>query len=899
VKQKRLATAIKALIGAELLLNAAFIPLAHGQQSDPARTAANAGTAAAAATAASAPAPTKLEKVEVTGSLIRTSDKVGTTEVQNVSTREIEQSGYTTVADFLRGISANSGSSWSQSTAQSTAPGGAGIALRGLSEKYTLVLVDGQRVANYANAVNFTDTFFDVNSIPLNMVDHVEIVKTGAVSQYGSDAIAGVVNIITKKNFEGLQIDSQLGKAQHPGDAQGSFSVLGGFGNLASDRFNITGAASWYRDSGSTLADRDATSDPSFANQSGGPTPPLIGQQASWTLPDGTKVPLSPCPPGSSTARTGNTCTYNATTAESLIPSTTRLNAKVRGTFKINDDTQAYVDLWASRNETVQNYGYTSLSASSNVFNPVTSSVTPLNQTVPASNPFNTNGVPSQVALVFPGSTIGVDTVSTYWKASTGVKGTFSIPKYGDWDWSVDAGHSQSTVSSEYFNSLNVAGIENALSSGSLNFANPSATPNGLKGLFQNDFQQSISKLDSVSATTSTGNLFTLPGGDVGLGLGTEFRHESSVINPRTYSDLGIVAPAQVQTVDGSRNVAAVFYQVNIPIIHSLTFTQSGRYDHYSDFGGAFSPSFALRFQPIQSFTSFASFSRGFRAPTLVENAQAAYVGHQNLLDPFAPGGPATAFTTELTKGNPNLQPEHTKNYNLGFQLSPDPTTDFGASFYKVRIDGVIGTADPQGILNGNDPSLVIRKPDGTVSFINQSFINLGALDTDGFDFNWRKTLNTGVGAFTLAGDWQYVWHYKLHSPGQPTEDLAGNNLALNQPFGASNPRWKGNTNLSWDYRRFLTTLTWEFTGPYTNAISTLNGDPGSQRVASYSQFNLFTSYRGFKNWTIYAGINNLFDKKPPFDIEWTQGADQTGYDQSLYSDIGRFFQIGATYRFK
>jgi iron complex outermembrane receptor protein len=176
--------------------------------------------------------------------------------------------------------------------------------------------------------------------------------------------------------------------------------------------------------------------------------------------------------------------------------------------------------------------------------------------------------------------------------------------------------------------------------------------------------------------------------------------------------------------------------------------------------------------------------------------------------------------------------------------------------------------------------------------------MNLGALDTDGFDFNWRKSVGTPVGSFTLSGDWTYVWHFKLHSAGSPTVDFAGNNLALNQPFGASNPRWKGNTDLTWGYHNFTTTLTWQYTGPYTNAIADINGDTPLS-VASYSQFNLFTSYRGFKNWTIYAGINNLFDKKPPFDAEWTSGADLTGYDQSLYTNEGRFFQIGAQYRFK
>ncbi len=215
MKQKVLVSAIKKIVGAELLLSAAFVPVAFAQ------TAPAAATAASAPDAASSAGATKLQRVEVTGSLIKSADTTGNTTVQTITARDIEQSGYTTVGDFLRGTSANDASSFSQSTMNTTAPGGAGIAIRGLSEKYTLVLVDGQRVANYALAVNFTDTFFDVNTIPLNIVDHIDIVKTGAVSQYGSDAIAGVVNIVTKKNVHGPRNQRRARQGQHPGRRHG------------------------------------------------------------------------------------------------------------------------------------------------------------------------------------------------------------------------------------------------------------------------------------------------------------------------------------------------------------------------------------------------------------------------------------------------------------------------------------------------------------------------------------------------------------------------------------------------------------------------------------------------------------------------------------------------------
>jgi iron complex outermembrane receptor protein len=894
VKQKVLVSAIKKIVGAELLLSAAFAPVAFAQTAPAAP--------ASGATSASAPAPddaktTQLQRVEVTGSLIRSSDKTGHTDVQTVTAKEIEDSGYTNVSDFLRGTSANSASSWSQSTMNSTAPGGAGIALRGLSEKYTLVLVDGQRVANYALAVNFSDTFFDVNTIPLNMVDHIDIVKTGAVSEYGSDAIAGVVNIVTKKNYHGLQIDADLGKAQHPGDAQGRFSVLGGFGDLNADRYNVTGAVSWYRDTGSRLDDRDMTKNEDFSQfpfGSGAPTGP---NQSSFFGTPGTTTALNPCQPGTVAGKSDATsCNFNTAHNYSLVPSNTDWNAKVRGTFKISDDIQAYADVWVSRNETIQYSGIPAATSLSNVFNQVPGQLTPLNRTVPAGNPFNPFGVATPINYTFNNVQTAVDTVSTYWKASTGVKGTFAIPKAGDWDWAVDYGHSQSVVSNTYTNALSVPGFTSLINSGTFNFSNPGAYP---AGLFQDDNQSAITTLDSVTATTSTSNLFSLPAGDVGLGFGTEFRHESTLINPDTLADQGLVAPARVQSVDGERNVAAIYYQFDIPIIHNLTFTQSGRYDHYSDFGGAFSPNFALRYQPVQMLTTYASFSRGFRAPTPVENSQSVFIGHQTLTDPFAPGGPQTLFASEYSVGNPALQPEHTKNYNIGFSLSPDATTDFGFDYYKVKIDGVIGTADPDEVLAENDPSQVVRNADGSLRYIQSQFVNLGSLTTDGFDINFRKSLGTKFGTFTLSADWAYVWHFNLETPDGTTSNLAGNNLAFNQPFGASNPRWKGNTTLAWDYAQFTTTLTWQYTGPYSNTLAQELGIATTPSVASYSQFNLFTTYRGFKNWTLYAGVNNLFDRQPPFDAVWTSYPDITGYDQSLYTDLGRFFQIGATYRFR
>jgi iron complex outermembrane receptor protein len=179
---------------------------------------------------------------------------------------------------------------------------------------------------------------------------------------------------------------------------------------------------------------------------------------------------------------------------------------------------------------------------------------------------------------------------------------------------------------------------------------------------------QAISTIETASLTASTPNLFHLPSGDVGFGVGTEFRHEGQSIDSGAGSLAGEVTPARIQTVSGSRNVEAVYYQIDIPIVPTLRFSQLTRYDQYSDVGGAVSPRFALRWQPISPLTVYGSYTRGFRAPTLVEASNSQTLSVQTASDANDPiNGGELQTIQEVTKGNPNLSPERTKNYNLGF----------------------------------------------------------------------------------------------------------------------------------------------------------------------------------------------------------------------------------------
>jgi iron complex outermembrane recepter protein len=873
MKHATLACAIRNIILTELVLLSAFAaPVFAQTQTGPSATAPAASSAESTPTNTSttqAPDATTtdnnvkdLKGVEVTGSLIRSSDKTGYQQVQTITAADIQASGATTAANYLRDSSANSGSSYDESTVLNQSPGATGIALRGLSVKYSLVLVDGQRVTPYAYASGGTDTFVDLNTIPLNMIDHIEIVKTGAVSQYGSDAIAGVVNIITKKDYQGLQLDGNVGGAQQGGQGTSNFSLLGGFGDLKSDRYNVTVALSHFQQSGVTLAQRDITSSQDYSGLNGG----FFSQPSSfWTTPTGPQA-LTPCGPGAQvtsaldnlqTRAAGTVCSQNSAADQSLAAEVQRSNMKIHADFQLSDYVQAYADLWGSHNTTQLASGQPGFGAGALV-----PSLYYLPGTGYTAFAPTVDGTP--LTYYFPRSMV-VNTNANFYRTSLGIKGSFGTSKLGDWDWAASVGHSESNASNAYTNQINASVATNYLNSVSLSTFNP-ATFDTLPGLFGTSHTQASSKLDTLDATMSTSNLFEFPAGEVGLGFGTQFQHQSEYIGA---GSIDFVNP-YTQAVNGERNVAAAYYQVDIPILETLSLSQSGRYDHYGDFGGVFSPHYALRYQPVQALTMYASYSGGFRAPTLIELYEKGSVTYQAV---------GTQNVNEYFVGNPDLQPEKTRNYNIGFQWSPTNSTDIGFDWYKIYISNVISQVNIVNEVNANPGQPFYVLPYENISYLN----------TQGFETTFKQDVHTGIGAFSLSGDWAYVWKYKI--PDSIVADFAGNNGANDTVFGGALPRWRGNTNLSWTRDNWSTTLTWQFTGPYEQRI-----DAGSN-VPSYSQFNLSVSYTGIQHWKIYAGIDNLFNHAPPFDPVWMYTY-RGYYDPSLFEDIGRYAQVGATYTF-
>lgn len=212
--------------------------------------------------------PQKVEKVEVTGSNIKRTDVETVAPVDVITREQIEKSGQPTIAEVLRNVPANSGNSYNESFSNSFAPGASGISLRGLGQKATLVLINGRRTAGYGFAQNLQDTFVDLNSIPSAAVERIEVLKDGASAIYGSDAIAGVVNVILRKDYKGIEMSAGAGTAAGKNDYR--FSATGGFGDLGKDKFSVLGVFDYYKRDLVKLSDTDFGASRDWRGRAGG-----------------------------------------------------------------------------------------------------------------------------------------------------------------------------------------------------------------------------------------------------------------------------------------------------------------------------------------------------------------------------------------------------------------------------------------------------------------------------------------------------------------------------------------------------------------------------------------------------------------------------------------------------
>ena len=770
-----------------------------------------------------------VQRVEITGSSIRRVDAETPSPVQVITAEDLKKSGYTSISQVLQNITANGQGTLSQGFPQAFAGGASGISLRGLTTSATLVLIDGHRMAPYPLSDDGQRSFVDISNIPFDVIERVEVLKDGASATYGSDAMAGVVNIILKKNFTGTTVNAEVGTADEGGGTTTHFSVTHGFGDLDADGYNAYASVEYRHQDRITYDQR--TGDGNWINQNflplGGVSrvPGMVSPTNPTPLTN-TPYLLNPNPVTGSgqldpanvaflkgscnqASLVSNGCTFQNPNLE-ISPKTENINLLTSFTKKLNDGWK--LDLKASLFDSkAEQYGPIQGSAYPTSFTPnvaVSAGVTPYVVgspisaiTVPANYPGNPFGAPAQIIGIDPNAPASHTAYdSKAYRLVADLTGTI-----GEWDIDTSLGYTKVATKQTVYGAMNIpvfnAAINRATNPYSLTGGNSAAD---IASIYPQMEVTDNSTLE-FAELHATRSLMTLAGGDLGVSIGASFIHR----------DLQAPAPALIaQGIVGGNNAyasgpqsnTATFAEIVAPVTKTLELDGAVRFDHFDNAGNSTTPKLGFKWTPTNAFALRGTYATGFRAPNSAESGksgQAYLAGATN--DPIlCPGGiPATGNIaagsvigacsyqpTTLNSASNNLKPEKSKSGTLGVILEPIKGWSTTLDLYEIKIENQIIAGNPsapvrvsspvtQVCADGNGGSYtcgpgVGDNTVGTVLYEPNFYINANSTKTSGIELNSKYKFKLGeYGSLTANLDWSHTMSYILTTGGEAFQ-LAG-----------------------------------------------------------------------------------------------------------------------------
>jgi iron complex outermembrane recepter protein len=868
--------------------------------------------------------PETMKPVVITGSMIPTVDAANSVApVLVLDAKAIEKSGAATVAEVLLKIPQNNAGSFNDGflSGNSFSKGSSSVSLRGLGPNATLVLLNGRRLAGYGFAQNITDTFVDLNSIPLAAVERIDVLKDGASAIYGSDAIAGVINVILKKEFTGVEFSTRLGNTTNKDALEqlytGTWGVMTDKGSamIIADYYSRNGL--FLRDrSYSKSADQRAHGGVDARSSAGNPGSILLldnyvvgeGEGAVVYEPNWYKVPTNPEIAGHPSALEVLAATglnrYDFNPWISAIGETKRYGVFSTLTYNLTDNLEAFVEA------SFRHITYRVDAAPTPVFGDTDGF------TVAADNPYNPFGqeVSFRYRLTEAGARINLgDTDAT--RILPGLR-----LKLGE-DWNIETAllWSESRTMEIGKNFISATALQNALNSTdpatALNLFGAGEGVNSqevIDGLKVNTTRYGVSSLLSPDLKLTGSLPIDWGAGKVGLAVGGEYRQEKISDTADTFSEQNLIVSSGGTSGEGSREAWAAYGELAIPVIgKDLAFTGckqfdiqvAGRFEDYSDFGNTFKPKVGARWKVVDQVVLRGTYAEGFRAPSLVELFQGQSVSYDPLTDP-ARGDNDMQYKV-VRGGNPDLDAEESKSWTAGFEVEPIKHLTLAVDWFNIEQTAKITDIDPQDILNNEAlfPGAVIRNPQtaddiahdipGSIVQINSGYKNLATREVEGLDFGVRYTIPTDSwGEFTAQAD--AAWLYKFDEqpkPGDPYIHYAGS---------YSQPEWRGSASLDWDYKDLSLTFTANYVGEYDQVnyiVYQYVSDIWTYDLqASYSFRDLQNSNLKWLNDTkVIVGVQNLLDEKPPFS---DYSGDNGGYDTAWGDPRGRFVYLQVTKKF-
>ncbi|HEX4051263.1 MAG TPA: TonB-dependent receptor [Steroidobacteraceae bacterium] len=853
---------------------------------------------------ASSDQSTTLQEVVVTGTHIARANPDTVVNIQTISSQDLMASGQSTVADYLRTVSSSFGNNVNESFSDSFAAGASMLGLRGLTGSDTLILLDGHRITQYGLFQNGSDGFVDLNVIPLEAIDHVEILKSGGSAIYGSDAVSGVVNIILKQNSTEKSFSAGDRLTTDGGGNARDANLSFGFGDFASQGFNVFTTASIYKRDQLLMSQRENTSGQDYSGLPDGFNVWNLANQYAPT--GGSTSAFATCGknglPGSAfSGEAGPGCYYNAASQQPLSPETERANVTSTFNVRLGSVWTGYGDLFFSNENTFYYYTPTPFNSGALVYNPATGGAITVSNVLPASNPSALGGVATPIDYSF--QSLGGRNevvVSNTFRILVGAKASI-----GGWDLDGSYGYSQNHVDLTTEGEVNANVLGTDIANGAYDFADPAASAAGVNSaLGLSDTQTSTATLNTFDFSGNT-SLFQLSGGPLKTSLGAELRRESVDDEPSPLVTEGLVLNEGFERVVGSRTVLAAFGEADLPLLRSLDLDLALREEHYSDIGSNLEPQITLHWQPIREVGFRAAFSHGFRAPSFAENGQASQVGFTDVSDPNDPLGRPTESIGQVTAGNPHLKPEISKNLDLGLVVTPAHNASLSVDFYDLMLSRVIavnGTAqdivdDPSAF-----PNELTRTPGGEIAYETIYWTNKYKVYTSGIDIDPQYTLPlTSDSQLKLAIDSTYVLRFDIFDGDDWTNYTGTNDWFLLSPIygGGAVPRWKGDLSATWSNPAWMLGADWRYINGYQN-VTTLLGITTQPYVASWDAVDLNGEYRGLKNWKLDLSVVNVMNRYPPYDSSQLIASYITNapYDSTLYDDFGRMVDFHFTYTF-
>ena len=706
---------------------------------------------ASAQTAPAAPAADQVEEIVVTGSLFRRTDTETPSPVTVLTSETLQRAGISTASDAIRSISADGAGSIGTGFQSGFSAGGSAVSLRGLGVSSTLVLVDGLRSANFPINDDGHNAYVDLNSIPFSLIDSIEVLKDGASSSYGADAIGGVVNLKLKKQFVGVKGSAEVGQSDRSDAEHQRADLTLGYGDYAETGWNFYVNAEYQKDDRVTSHSRGFPFNTQDLSSIGGidnntadqaltsATPnavvtrvsqsdlnnPLAGKAGSPLTTSYQALNLN-CANGTytqtSATANGTSCKWDLVDAYRQIqPLQKRYAFNGRLSMRLSDNIEAYAAGSYSNSyvsikgaptaiRATQPFGGAPALASSNpgIVLPVYVCTSGINcatagapgQRLNPNNPFATafagdptNGA-ARIYYLFGDIPAGSDRSNEVIRGNFGLKGSFG----DDWNWSVDAVGARDNLKITQHGLLNIANLMNSINTGSYNFVDPSKNTQAVRDFVAPDrttpSHSSMMSLDGLI----TKSLMALPGGDLQVGVGAQIRKEILVNNNQNVrlDTYGLTTASAF----GKHVVKAAFFEVNAPVLEQVELNVSGRYDDYSEGFSHFSPKFGVKYTPIKQLAFRGTFSKGFRAPTFAESGpRSQYAGFVTTTPPAAfqtaHGGSTNPYAQAYSlgrgvAGNPDLKPETSRSFTIGAIAEPTSWLSLTVDYYNVKKSDLI-----------------------------------------------------------------------------------------------------------------------------------------------------------------------------------------------------------------